>query len=722
MSLSAMYSEMPIRSKLHLLVATAALGLLLLALGGVWQLSTQNQHGSQALQRQATVMRAVVAMENANVLFKTQSQEFKNVLLRGYSKSEFDKYLKQFDDAGAQLRRELEKSQVEMSALGVDVSAIPPLLQELSALNQDLHGALSQFDMADHLSGQKVDKAVPGRFRKPTDTINQLVAQMEDLANSSMKQALGALEDDYSHARTMFVLSGALIVLALFLVSGLITRELLSLLGGEPRHAQEASRRIAAGDLSTRIEVASGDQSSMMAAMLDMQNQLSKVVCDIRDLVSKADHGDFSARIVTTDKRGFGLEISEALNHLVRTTEEGLNDITKVSKALSMGDLSVTVDHRYEGQFAATIDATNETVRVLNEVIGDVRRVVDAAAQGDFSPRIDASSRQGYAKVLAQLLNDLNSTAHAALSDIADVAHALADGDLSRQIEHRYPGLFGVTASGLNATMVALRQMVQAIQQASGAINVAAGEIAAGNSDLSARTEEQASSLEQTAASMEELNGTVKQNADNAEQANEQAQHSATIASKGGESVKRVVSTMSDIQASSRKMSDIVGLIDGIAFQTNILALNAAVEAARAGEQGRGFAVVATEVRALSQRSAGAAKEIKTLIDESLTKVDGGSHLVEDAGATMDEVVHSFESVVSLVNNITEASREQAMGIEQIAKAVAQMDEVTQQNAALVEQAAAAAESLQEQARQLVQLVGRFKGVNSSAHSPLLLN
>ena len=353
--------------------------------------------------------------------------------------------------------------------------------------------------------------------------------------------------------------------------------------------------------------------------------------------------------------------------------------------------------------------AINMTVKALDGVIADVRRMVDAAARGDFSQSIDSGTRQGYARTLAELLNHLNAEANASLSDISRMAGALAQGDLSRQIENVHPGLFGETAQGINITIASLREVVLQIQVASATINTAAREISAGNSDLSSRTESQASSLEETAATIEELNATVKQNAENATLTNKQARHSAEIAGQGGEMVKRVVDTMSAIQDSSRKMADIVGIIDGIAFQTNILALNAAVEAARAGEHGHGFAVVATEVRALSHRSAAAAKEIKTLISDSLTKVENGGKLVVDAGVKMNEVVDSFSVVTRLVTDIASASREQSTGIEQVTQAVAQMDEVTQQNAALVEQAAAAAESLQDQASELVEVVSRFK-------------
>jgi methyl-accepting chemotaxis protein len=282
------------------------------------------------------------------------------------------------------------------------------------------------------------------------------------------------------------------------------------------------------------------------------------------------------------------------------------------------------------------------------------------------------------------------------------------NGDLT----YRLPALsgeFAALGNSLNRFIGNLGRIVSDVSVSATTISAASSQIAAGNLDLSSRTEEQASSLEETASSMEELTSTVKQNADHAREANQLAQSASTVALKGGQVVAQVVDTMDGINTSSKKIVDIIGVIDGIAFQTNILALNAAVEAARAGEQGRGFAVVATEVRSLAQRSAAAAKEIKALIDDSVAKVEAGSTLVEQAGNTMDEVVASVKRVTDIISEITAASNEQTAGIEQVSQAITQMDEVTQQNAALVEEAAAAAASLQDQADNLVKVVSVFK-------------
>ncbi|MBI3715730.1 MAG: HAMP domain-containing protein [Betaproteobacteria bacterium] len=358
-------------------------------------------------------------------------------------------------------------------------------------------------------------------------------------------------------------------------------------------------------------------------------------------------------------------------------------------------------------RLGTVVEWHDRTAEILMET--EVAHLVQAANCGDFSQRIPAGGKVGYFKLLADGMNSLMHTSSTGLEDIARVLKALAKGDLTETITGNYQGAFAQLKDDSNTTVARLTEIVGQLRDATESINTAAKEIATGNTDLSSRTEEQASSLEETASSMEELTSTVKQNAENARQANQLAIGASDVAVKGGTVVGEVVKTMSSINESSKKIVDIISVIDGIAFQTNILALNAAVEAARAGEQGRGFAVVATEVRNLAQRSAAAAKEIKDLIGDSVEKVGTGTKLVDEAGKTMEEIVHSVKRVTDIMGEITAASLEQSSGIEQVNTAITQMDEVTQQNAALVEQAAAAAESLEEQAEVLSTAVGVFK-------------
>jgi len=309
----------------------------------------------------------------------------------------------------------------------------------------------------------------------------------------------------------------------------------------------------------------------------------------------------------------------------------------------------------------------------------------------------------------------------ASLAEAVRLARSVAAGDLTQTVHIERHDEIGQLLAALQMMNTSLGAIVGEVRIGTDAIATASNQIAAGNQDLSARTEQQASALEETAASMEELTSAVKNNADNARQANTLAEAASGVAGRGGAVIREVVGTMGEISASSRRIAEIIGVIDAIAFQTNILALNAAVEAARAGEQGRGFAVVASEVRNLAQRSAGAAREIKQLIEHSVERVEVGGRLVEQAGATMREIVASVQRVTDIMGEITEASREQTAGIGQINVAVAQMDQVTQQNAALVEEAADAAGTMRDQARRLAAAVGVFRvGAQQTSHASLV--
>lgn len=348
-----------------------------------------------------------------------------------------------------------------------------------------------------------------------------------------------------------------------------------------------------------------------------------------------------------------------------------------------------------------------------------VAKVVEASLQGDFTQRVSEEGKEGFMLSLVQGLNQLMSTTESGLNEVSNVLLAISEGDLTKRVNSDYRGTFNDLKNYCNTTTENLTSVISQIRTASDTISNASSEIAQGNADLSTRTEQQASSLEETASSMEELTSTVRLNAENANQANGLASQASEVAANGGELISQVVTTMGSINDSAQKISDIIGVIDGIAFQTNILALNAAVEAARAGEQGRGFAVVASEVRTLAQRSANAAKDIKDLISDSVAKVESGNVLVNRSGETMQEIVVSIQRVNDIMSEIAAASSEQASGIDEVSKAVMQMDEMTQQNAALVEEAAAAAESMRSQASDLTNRVGTFKMSDNDVQTKL---
>ncbi|ASJ95191.1 methyl-accepting chemotaxis protein [Shewanella marisflavi] len=349
----------------------------------------------------------------------------------------------------------------------------------------------------------------------------------------------------------------------------------------------------------------------------------------------------------------------------------------------------------------------------------EIDSIISAAGKGDLSLRVDTQDKEGFFLNLSNGLNRLVGIADQVIGDVVNMFDGLAKGDLNRQIQGEYQGQFGKLQADANATAAKLTEVLDGINQSANTVTSGAEEIAQGNADLSQRTEEQAASLEETASSMEEMTATVTQSAQNATVANQLAQEANTKAAHGGKVVEQAVTAMDAINESSKRIADIIGVIDEIAFQTNLLALNAAVEAARAGEQGRGFAVVAGEVRNLAQRSAGAAKEIKELIRDSVTKVTDGTQLVNQSGETLEDIVQAVTKVADMISQISIASDQQSAGIQEVNKAISQMDEMTQQNAALVEQVSAAGDAMAEQARNMKAQLGFFQS-QAPAHSGMI--
>jgi methyl-accepting chemotaxis protein-1 (serine sensor receptor) len=529
-----MVSRWKIPAKLFVLVGTLMACMLFVGGYGLHALTEAQERAASALERKRLHTNAVDAARAAEVAFKLQVQEFKNVLLRGHEPADLQRHVAGFEKDIELVRNRLDALQGLMNQLSLPVQDVEEARRMHAAITQEYTGAIRQLDAQNPESVRAMDRQVRGKDR-PLDTrIDAIVASLQDFARKD-----GALlaESAAAQSRQVILVLGAIMLLVL-LAGSAFGLWIVRGITGPLRQAVAASQRIAQGDLTVDLRTRRGDEVG---------------------------------------------ELLEALSQM-----------------------------------------TQELRRVVGEVVAGSHTVADSSAQ-----------------------------------------------------------------------------------------------IAQGNLDLSQRTEEQASTLEETASQMEELTSTVTQNADNARQASQVAATAAEVARKGGAAVADVVHTMSGISESSRKISDIIGVIDGIAFQTNILALNAAVEAARAGEQGRGFAVVAAEVRNLAQRSAAAAKEIKALIVDSVEKVEAGTRLVDDAGHTMQDIVASVKKVNDLITEIAAASQEQSAGIEQVNTAVTQMDQVVQQNASLVEEATAATESMKAQAQALLRMVSRFR--LDEAHQPAMV-
>ena len=577
---------------------------------------------------------------------------------------------------------------------------------------------------------------------KLTTQVNQLVQRVQQRVANTSNEEVSAINE-----LRMIVLVGSVILLGVLVAMALVVRSILHSLGGEPTQMADISQRVANGDLTVKF-TDTGKETGIYAAMKEMVRKLHER--------SKAEHlaAAENARLKQAlDKVSSSVMVADSDHNIIyinQSTEtmfrNGQKDIQSELPGFNVERLvgsNIDLFHKnpsYQQQILKQMSGTHRaqfeiggrTMHfIANPVVGsdgvrlgtvvewqdrtnevavehEIAEIVSAAQAGDLEKRVSLQGKEGFFLVLAQGINHFVEVVAQTFSDIGQVMGALSQGDLSHNITKDYEGLFGRVKEDVNTTIERLQDIVGQIRESTDMIASASTEIVNGNNNLSQRTEQQASSLEETASSMEQLTSTVKNNADNAQQANQMAGDTRKLAEKGGAVVQDAITAMQAINESSTKIAEIIGVIDEIAFQTNLLALNASVEAARAGEQGRGFAVVATEVRNLAQRSATAAKEIKELISDSVGKVQNGSNLVSESGVTLEEIVGAVKKVGSIIAEIATASAEQSAGIDQVNRAVMQMDEMTQQNAALAEQTSSTSVSMRQQADEMAKQINFF--------------
>jgi methyl-accepting chemotaxis protein len=580
------------------------------------------------------------------------------------------------------------------------------------------------------LAGHKTEAlevlmATKAQLAKGAEALNQHLQYNADLAKAASESA--------AKIQLSAMRMGVLLTLATLSIVGVlglvIFRQLTRQLGGEPADVAEVANKVAQGDFSSRIDLRPGDTSSLFATVAHMQEDLkarleadrARVEADLKKAQAEHAAGVENARIRTAlDRISAGVTLVDTGGKIVyvndyaagifRTHADDIRrKIPRFDAKLVIGSDFGAFDDGSLQDAGRTSDLANGRTQEL-KLGGATLRII-------ATPVMDA-----HGNPVGTVVQWIDRTQEIEVEqELAMIVANAIDGDLTtRIVEEGKQGFFKVLAGGMNNLIVSLAGVIRAMSNAAREVRMGADEISRGNLDLSQRTEEQASSLEETAASMEQMTAMVKSNADNAAQANQLAAAAREQAERGGKVVSSAVAAMQEINVASKKIADIIGVIDDIAFQTNLLALNAAVEAARAGEQGRGFAVVASEVRNLASRSAGAAKEIKILIQDSVAKVSDGARLVDDSGKALGEIVTGVKKVTDVMAEIAASSMEQASGIEQVNKAVTSMDTVTQQNAALVEQASAAAQTLTEQAANLTELIARYRLDKGSAAAPKL--
>ncbi len=681
------------------------------------------------------------AVHNAEEILKEYSSlalDKSMLMMRRHEKDYLARKLDKYIDKMAK-QHELFESILEEESLPMESKAL------ISANMQTYHEIFKQLPMAFRLIESRsanvsdAEIATGSKLKELIDARDNYVNELNSKAAASDQQLV----------RNFYIMITSIIIIVVVTLT-IVSRTIISSM----KSASNVADSIAKGNLDNVVDIASDDEIGRLQRSLHiMQNNLRKNIDTERRQLRETGRvkqalDNVSGSVMIADDKNSIIYINDSCLKLMKNAEDDLlikipdfdsealvgsgldvfdnvmsgNDcnLEKIDEAcvvdieIGMRHLRVVInpilteDDKQIGTVFEWRDRSQE-IAIENEI----KTIVDASLAGDLTQRIDVNDKSGFFEMLSNGINNLVDVSERVINETVSVLSQMAVGNLTKTIEADYSGTFGKLKSDVNGTIDKLTVVLEGIGENADAVLTGSHEIAEGNANLSKRTEQQAANLEETASSMEEMTTTVRQNADNARQANQLAAGAREQAEKGGSVVSSAVSAMGEITSSSKQIADIIGVIDEIAFQTNLLALNAAVEAARAGEQGRGFAVVASEVRNLAGRSATAAKEIKDLIKDSVIKVEEGSKLVDESGQTLEEIMNSVKKVSDIVAEIAAASQEQSDGIEQVNKAISQMDEMTQQNSALVEQAAAASETMSKQALNLNELVSFFS-INST--------
>lgn len=647
-----------------------------------------------------------------------------------------------------------------INALNVNLNTNQQLLdnyQLLAGELQQVFGKLSNGDLSQTVTGQYTGELL----RLKTD-VNDSVRKLNEVM-SEIKQVI-----EIVNIRTLsqrMDLSGKQ---GFFRELG---ENLNNNLEMNQRQVEEVTRvltAISAGDLNqTMTQNYTGALAQLKQTVNESVAKLNSSMVEIRAVIYATAQGILDKRVDLSGKQGFFRELGENLNGNIDLNQRLVEEVMRVFAAVAVGDLSQTMSQNYVGALAQLKQDVNASIGKLSEIMHEIRESINAAGQGVFDKRIDVNNKMGFFREVGENLNRNLDTNQKMVEELMRIFAAMANGDLGQTMQDNYSGQLGELKKDVNSTIAKLNQLfeelirvfsamstgdlTQRIHQdyagrlaelkrdvmdtsaklnnvmgevglASEQVYAASGEISQGTLSLSQRTEEQAAALEETSSSMQQMTDTVQRNSDNAQEANQLSINARKHAEEGGKVVGVAITSIGEINKSSRRMFDIISVIDEIAFQTNLLALNAAVEAARAGEQGRGFAVVAAEVRNLAQRSSAAAKEIKALIQDTMSKVEDGTQAVNQSGQTLEEIMLSIKKVSDIVAEIAAANREQSAGILQVNKAVTQMDEMTQQNAALVEELSGNSDSMREQVGTLNQLLDFFKFEGKEQHRNKLVN